>query len=112
MSSDRIGILYPNGALCSTVGSWAMNRNWKLTLFCPGEAQKEISKAIVLDLTVLAIERSRLWNATNDAISITSQPKFSGCKYLLVPNIDSLSSQSDEEYVHLCFNTFRWGNMR
>ena len=104
---EKYGILFPNTSVCSTFGTWAFGKGHKLALFCPSEPHRAISKAIVTDMSVLAIKRSRLRNERNDALCILSEPNFSGCSFLLIPNIDCLTTQPDKEYVNLCVNTFR-----
>ena len=106
-TGDRYGILFPNNSVCSTFGQWAYGKGNKLALFCPSEPHRAIAKSIVADMSVLAIERSRLRNETNDALCILSEPNFSDCNCILVPNIDCLSAGPDKEYVNLCVNTFR-----
>ena len=105
--AERFGILFPNTSVCSTFGQWVLGKGNKMALFCPSEPHRAISKSIVADLSVLAIERSWLRNERNDSLCILSEPNFSDCEFLLVPNIDCQTTGPDKEYVNLCVNTFR-----
>ena len=106
MAMFRYGVLFPNSIVTATFGTWALSKGHKVTLYSPGGAHDIILKALVTDLTVLAVERSRLRNEPNDSLQVKALPNFLGCEILLVPNLDVMSL-SDQEYIALCMNTFR-----
>ena len=79
MAMFRYGVLFPNSIVTATFGTWALSKGHKVTLYSPGGAHDIILKALVTDLTVLAVERSRLRNEPNDSLQVKALPNFLGC---------------------------------
>ena len=100
---DCFGVLFPSGSLPSVFGSWAFTKGHRVSLYRPDG----IPKYIFTDLSVQAIERSRLRNEPNNALTKLTEPDFTNCNYLTVPKLDVLAKKNDIDYAHLCMNTFR-----
>ena len=105
--SKNYGILFPNGATSTLFGSWALSQGHHLSLYCPGGPDYQMTRYMVTDLEIIAVERARLRGEESPAFRVIDDINFTGVHTFVVPNIDMLPQNPDKYYVDLCMNSFR-----
>jgi len=88
-------------------GSWALAQGHRLSLYSPGCEDHVIPRSIIADLRILSLERARLTAMETEPLTVLESSDFTGVDIILVPNVDVMPGDENEDYVDTLMNTFR-----